>query len=141
MASGASNSSLTKYESRYLNRPEETAKSFDSDGWFRTGDRAETRNGRYFILGRESVDILKVAGYKISALDVERVILENQGVVSCAVVGIPDTEYGQVIGAVVVVRPVCAIVVAGALLVVELGQDDNERVTVCTMTWMGRNRA
>ena len=49
---------------RYLNRPEATAEAFDDDGFFNTGDFAEYNNelGSYRILGRASVDILKVGG-------------------------------------------------------------------------------
>lgn len=53
----------------YLNRPEDTKNSFDELGWFRTGDIAvQTKDtGLYCILGRESVDILKVTSYLKSA--------------------------------------------------------------------------
>lgn len=45
----------------YLNRPDATSESFDSDGWFRTGDIAEvSSDGYYKILGRNSSDIIKV---------------------------------------------------------------------------------
>jgi malonyl-CoA/methylmalonyl-CoA synthetase len=73
------------------------------------------RNGRYYILGRESVDILKVGGYKLSALDIERAILEHNGVISCAVVGIDDEQYGQVVGAVLVLRAVCKVALTHSL--------------------------
>ena len=43
-------------------------------------------------------------GYKISALDVERVLLSHDGVVDAAVVGLDDQEWGQVVAAVVVVK-------------------------------------
>ncbi len=36
--------------------------------------------GRYSILGRRSVDILKRAGYKLSALEIERVLLEHPAI-------------------------------------------------------------
>ena len=62
----------------YWGKDELTQKEFDSEGWFHTGDTAITdAKGNYKILGRTSVDILKVGGYKISALDIERVMLEH----------------------------------------------------------------
>ena len=46
----------------YLGRPKETAETFDADGWFRTGDiAARDERGRYSILGRSSMDIIKVS--------------------------------------------------------------------------------
>lgn len=64
----------------YWNRPEATQKEFDEDGWFKTGDIALNMKGNYKILGRSSVDILKVGGYKISALDIERVFLSHPNI-------------------------------------------------------------
>ena len=57
--------------------------------------------GDYRILGRTSVDIIKSGGYKISALDIERVLLEHPNIAEVAVLGIPDPNYEQIIGAVV----------------------------------------
>ena len=86
----------------YWQKPEATAKAFTADGWFRTGDIAERNKGLYRILGRDSVDIIKSGGYKISALEIEAVLLRHEAVSECAVVGIPDPEWGEVIAAGVV---------------------------------------
>lgn len=51
----------------YWGKPEATEKAF-RDGWFCTGDIAVFENGSYRILGRSSVDIIKIGGYKVSAL-------------------------------------------------------------------------
>ncbi|MFT5998084.1 MAG: malonyl-CoA/methylmalonyl-CoA synthetase [Neolewinella sp.] len=79
-----------------------TAEAFTSDGWFQTGDIAELNDGLYRILGRDSVDIIKSGGYKISALEIEAVLLRHDDVAECAVVGIPDQEWGEVIAAAIV---------------------------------------
>ena len=57
--------------SEYWHRPEATAEAFVG-GWFKTGDVAVVEGGRYRILGRESVDIIKTGGYKVSALELKR---------------------------------------------------------------------
>jgi len=85
----------------YWGRPDETARSF-RDGWFVTGDVAVVENGYYRILGRQSVDIIKSAGYKISALEIEELIREHPGVGDCAVVALPDPDLGERIAAAVV---------------------------------------
>ena len=88
--------------SEYWQKPEETRKAFTSDGWFRTGDIAVYEDGSYRILGRNSVDIIKSGGYKISALEIEEALRKHPGIADCAVVGLPDLEWGEVIGAAVV---------------------------------------
>ncbi|KMP06529.1 hypothetical protein DIZ76_014396 [Coccidioides immitis] len=86
----------------YWGRPDATKKEFTSDGWFKTGDVAKrNENGAYFIQGRESVDIIKSGGYKISALEVERKMLALDAIQEVAVVGLPDEEWGQRVAAIV----------------------------------------
>jgi malonyl-CoA/methylmalonyl-CoA synthetase len=86
----------------YWDRPEDTTSAFTDDGWFRTGDTAVFESGRYRILGRSSVDILKSGGEKISALEVEEVLLRHEAISEAAVVGLDDDEWGQRVVAVVV---------------------------------------
>ncbi len=81
----------------YWQRPDETEQAFTSDGWFKTGDMAKVNQGYYQILGRNSVDIIKSGGYKISALQIEELAREHEAVQDCAVVGIPDDEWGEVV--------------------------------------------
>ncbi|MCL4150043.1 UNVERIFIED_CONTAM: hypothetical protein GTU68_036310 [Idotea baltica] len=76
--------------------PEESG---EIQGWFRTGDVAALKDGSYRILGRMSVDIIKSGGYKISALEIEEVLRTHSQISDCAVVGIPDPEWDEIIGA------------------------------------------
>jgi malonyl-CoA/methylmalonyl-CoA synthetase len=78
----------------YWRRPEETAAAF-RDGWFRTGDVAVEEGGDYRLLGRTSVDIIKIGGYKVSALEIEDVLRAHPAIAECAVVGVDDAEWGQ----------------------------------------------
>jgi malonyl-CoA/methylmalonyl-CoA synthetase len=88
----------------YFGKPEATRDAFTSDGWFKTGDVAVFERGMYRILGRESVDILKTGGYKVSALEIEETLREHPAVRECAVVGVADAEWGQRVAAVIVVH-------------------------------------
>lgn len=87
----------------YWNRPEVAAESFD-EGWFRTGDMAVLERGYYRIMGRLSVDIIKSGGYKLSALEIEAVLLEHPLIAECAVMGLPDDTWGEAVTAVVVLK-------------------------------------
>ena len=87
--------------SEYWRRPQETEAAF-RDGWFRTGDVAVIEDGYYRILGRQSVDIIKSGGYKISALEIEDVLRRHPRIGECAVVGVPDPEWGERVCAAVI---------------------------------------
>jgi malonyl-CoA/methylmalonyl-CoA synthetase len=86
----------------YWRHPKETEAAFTTDGWFITGDQAVVEAGAYRILGRSSVDILKTGGEKISALEIEGVMLTHSGVRECAVVGVPDVDWGDRVCAAIV---------------------------------------
>jgi malonyl-CoA/methylmalonyl-CoA synthetase len=81
--------------SRYWRRPDQTKEAFTPDGWFKTGDMAVVEEGYYRITGRNSVDIIKSGGYKLSALEIEEVLRTYPGIADVAVVGIPDEEWGE----------------------------------------------
>lgn len=83
----------------YWQKPEATQKAFTEDGWFITGDIGMLNNGLYKILGRDSVDIIKSGGYKISALEIEDVLRKHEQINDCAVVGLPNEEWGELIAA------------------------------------------
>ena len=88
---------------RYWERPAETEEAF-LDGWFRTGDIAVVENGAHRILGRKSVDIIKTGGYKVSALEIENVLGGHPELIECAVVGVPDPDWGEAVCAALVAR-------------------------------------
>ncbi len=86
----------------YWNKPEATKKEFTIDGWFKTGDVAIVEEGYYRIMGRNSVDIIKSGGYKISALEIEEVLRTHSNIKDCAVVGLENEEWGELVAAALV---------------------------------------
>lgn len=88
----------------YWKKPDETKKSFTKDKWFRTGDMVELVDGYIKIVGRLSTDIIKCGGYKISALEIEAVLLQHPLVREVCVVGMADETWGEKIAAVVVLK-------------------------------------
>ena len=87
----------------YWGKPDATREAF-RNGWFRTGDTAVVENGVYRILGRTSIDILKTGGHKVSALEIEETLRQHEAIAECAVVGLPDVEWGERIAAAVVLK-------------------------------------
>lgn len=89
----------------YWQKPIATEEAFTKDGWFKTGDVVqENKEGIFKILGRQSVDIIKTGGYKVSALEIEEVLREHPQIKECAVVGLPSDEWGQEIAAAIVFK-------------------------------------
>lgn len=90
--------------SKYWNKPEATRTAFTADGWFKTGDVAIVEDNYYRILGRDSIDIIKSGGYKISAIEIEEILRTHPDVADCSVIGIPNEEWGEVVVAVLIVH-------------------------------------
>jgi acyl-CoA synthetase (AMP-forming)/AMP-acid ligase II len=77
----------------------------DAGGWFPTRDRGWLdADGYLFIEGRSDDTIIR-GGENIAPAEIEEVLLQHPGIAQCAVVGVPDDEWGQRIAAVVVLRP------------------------------------
>ncbi|KAK4778030.1 hypothetical protein SAY87_018217 [Trapa incisa] len=87
----------------YWKLPEVTKGSFIDGGFFKTGDAVRVdEDGYYIIMGRTSADIMKVGGYKLSALEIESVLLEHPAVAECCVLGVEDKDYGELVCAIIV---------------------------------------
>jgi o-succinylbenzoate---CoA ligase len=89
--------------SGYLGRPAETAAAFGG-GWFRTGDLGRWRGDRLQVLGRAD-DVIVTGGEKVAPAAVERVLAARPGVRAACVVGVPDAQWGQAVGAAVALEP------------------------------------
>ncbi|MDT5014098.1 MAG: hypothetical protein QOD39_258 [Mycobacterium sp.] len=84
---------------RYYKRSRE--ESFDADGWFHTGDLVRTdADGFVYFIGRRGA-MIKTAGANVAPAEVERAIAKVTGGTVAHVLGLPDPERGQLVGAVV----------------------------------------
>ncbi|KAK2971169.1 hypothetical protein RJ640_008593 [Escallonia rubra] len=87
----------------YWKLPEVTKDSFIDGGFFKTGDAVRVdEDGYYVILGRNNADIMKVGGYKLSALEIEATLLEHPAISECCVLGLPDKDFGEAVCAIIV---------------------------------------
>jgi malonyl-CoA/methylmalonyl-CoA synthetase len=92
--------------SGYHGDPAATARAYDAEGRFRTGDTGmRDADGVIRLLGRTSTDVLKSGGYKLSALEIEEVLRAHPAVAEVAVIGLPDAVWGDRVTACVVARP------------------------------------
>ena len=88
----------------YWNKPEET-KAAIPDGWFRTGDLATVDDDGYYTIVDRKKDLIIRGGMNIYPREVEEVLYSHPDVVEAAVVGVPDAEMGEQVGAAVSLKP------------------------------------
>lgn len=87
----------------YWRMPEATAAAF-AGGWLHTGDLALwDADGFLYIVGR-SKEMIKTGGENVFPAEIEQVLLAHPDVAECAVVGVPDADWGESVLAVVVSR-------------------------------------
>jgi fatty-acyl-CoA synthase len=81
----------------YWNKPEETARAFDKDGWFHTEDLVTIdEEGHLTWIGRLKL-MLKVGGENVSLEEVERVVCGHDAVMDCCAIGAPDKRKGEAV--------------------------------------------
>jgi long-chain acyl-CoA synthetase len=86
----------------YWQRPDETAKVFTSDGWFRTGDMGFMNELGQFKITDRKKDMIIVSGFKVFPNEVEDVVMLHPGVLEVAAIGVPDEKSGEAVKIVVV---------------------------------------
>lgn len=93
----------------YWKRPELNATEFTADGFFRTGDVGVFDSDGYLsIVGREK-DLIISGGLNVYPKEIEEAIDALPGVAASAVIGVPDSDFGEAVVAVIVARPDVAI--------------------------------
>jgi len=83
--------------SGYWNRPEETAKVFTADGFFRSGDIGSMDAQGYVRIVDRKKDMILVSGFNVYPNELEGVLAGHPGVLECAVVGVPDEHSGEAV--------------------------------------------
>lgn len=92
----------------YHGRPDETARRLRG-GWLATGDIGYLdAEGYLYVLDRRD-DLIVTGGENVAPAEVERVLCQYPGVSAAAVVGLPDTEWGQRVVAAVELQPGVAV--------------------------------
>ncbi|MGB3274628.1 MAG: AMP-binding protein [Castellaniella sp.] len=81
----------------YWNRPEETAKVFDADGWLLTGDIGYMNDKGYVFLLDRKKDMILVSGFNVYPNEVEAAAIEHPGILEAAAIGVPNGASGEVV--------------------------------------------
>ncbi len=87
----------------YWRQPEATAAAI-RDGWFHTGDLATIDEEGYVLIVDRSKDMILTGGENVASAEIERVLYGHPGILECAVIAVPDDEWGEVPKAIVVLR-------------------------------------
>ena len=88
----------------YWQRPDETSKVLDDEGWLRTGDIAIVRDDGYMKIVDRKKDVIVVSGFKVFPGEVEDVVSRHPDVLECAAVGVPDEHSGEAVQVFAVLR-------------------------------------
>ena len=83
--------------SGYYRQDEETAKAFTADGFMRTGDIGIMDPQGYTKIVDRKKDMILVSGFNVFPSELENVISLCEGVLECAVIGVPDAKQGEAI--------------------------------------------
>lgn len=86
----------------YWQRPEETAKVIDADGWLHTGDIAKMDAQGYFYIVDRKKDMILVSGFNVYPNEIEDVVATMPQVLEVAAVGVPDEKSGEAVKVVIV---------------------------------------
>ena len=88
----------------YWNRPDETAKVLDGDGWLATGDIGVMDERGFVRIVDRKKDMILVSGFNVYPNEIEAVVVMHPGVLECAAIGIPDAKSGEAVKLFVVKR-------------------------------------
>ena len=89
----------------YLNNPEDTQAAFWGDGWFRSGDIGFLDDQGYLYIVDRLKDMIITGGENVYPREVEELIYTRSEVQECAVIGLPDREWGERVTAFIIPKP------------------------------------
>ena len=89
----------------YWNKPEETAKTVQTDGWLRTGDAGLLDEEGYLFIQDRIKDMIITGAENVYPAEVESAIYGHPSVADVAVIGVPDPKWGEAVKAIVVLKP------------------------------------
>jgi acyl-CoA synthetase (AMP-forming)/AMP-acid ligase II len=89
----------------YLNNPEATKATIDSEGWLHTGDIGHFDQDGYLYIVDRLKELIKYKGFQVAPSELEALLLTHPQISDAAVIGVPDVEAGEIPVAFIVVKP------------------------------------
>ena len=86
----------------YWKMPDETAKSINAEGWFRSGDAGYVDADGYVYIHDRVKDMIVSGGENVYPAEVENVLMGHPAIADCAVIGVPHERWGETAKAMVV---------------------------------------
>jgi fatty-acyl-CoA synthase len=87
----------------YWRQPEATAAAL-RDGWFHTGDLATLDDEGYILIVDRAKDMILTGGENVASAEIERILYQHPAVLECAVIAVPDEQWGEVSKAVITLK-------------------------------------
>ena len=81
----------------YWQRPDETAKVIDANGWLATGDIGVMDDRGFVRIVDRKKDMILVSGFNVYPNEIEAVVVTHPGVLECAAIGVPDAKSGEAV--------------------------------------------
>ena len=88
----------------YWNLPEATAQAIDGDGWFRTGDAGFFDEEGFLTINDRIKDMIITGGENVYPAEVESALMRHPAIAEVAVIGEPDSEWGETVVAVAALK-------------------------------------
>jgi 4-coumarate--CoA ligase len=89
----------------YLNNPEATALTIDSDGWLHTGDVGFIDADGHLTIVDRVKELIKYKGFQVAPAELEALLLTHPAIADAAVIGVPDEEAGEHPRGFIVLKP------------------------------------
>jgi acyl-CoA synthetase (AMP-forming)/AMP-acid ligase II len=88
----------------YYKQPDKTAQTI-VNGWLHTGDVGHLDEEGFLHLTDRKRDVIISGGFNVYPSEVEQVLWTHEAVLDCAVIGVPDANWGEAVKAVVELKP------------------------------------
>ncbi len=89
----------------YLNNPEATALTIDTDGWLHTGDVGFIDEDGHLTIVDRVKELIKYKGFQVAPAELEALLLTHPAIADAAVIGVPDDEAGEHPRGFIVLKP------------------------------------